>query len=616
MIANKHMTKIIAVVMTIAVILCLCAIVFSEKLSDALGGFGVTMEYETKLFDTDEIISINILMDDVQWEDMLSNAIAEQYYQCDVEINGQTFYNVGIRPKGNTSLSSIAADPDNDRYSLKLEFDQYVDGQKCFGLDKLILNNNFADATNMKEALIYDMFRYMDADASLYNYAKISVNGEYWGVYLALEAVEDSFLLRNYGADYGELYKPDSMNFGGGREDSGKKTQRDDNADFPGMGGFGFGRGGGSDLNFTDDSLDSYSTIWDSEITDTTKADHRRVVTALQNISEGNDLEEYMDTDNLLKYAAVHIFSVNTDSLSGMMSHNYYLYESDGRLNLLPWDYNLSLGGMGGMGGPGGSGATSTVNDPIDNAFSGTRFFDKLLEDETYHAQYYEYMNMLAEEYIRNGGFEEFYNRTRSQIDELVKNDPNALYTYEEYEEALAVLREVVTLRGQSIEGQINGTIPSTSSAQMNADTLIDASHIDLSVMGMMSMGGGFNFGNSAGSREESGEEDKEERKMPEFGGKMPEGFDPSQFGGEMPKGFDPSQFGGEMPEGFDMSQFGGGRPERFETSVSKDGMQNGESKILSDTVAENLLLYGVCLLVLVGGLVFAAVFKRRKKKR
>ena len=89
--------------------------------------------------------------------------------------------------------------PTTDRYSFKLEFDHYVDGQTCFGLDKLILNNNYADATNMKEALIYDMYQYLGADASLYNYAKLSVNGEYWGVYLALEAVEDSFLLRNYG---------------------------------------------------------------------------------------------------------------------------------------------------------------------------------------------------------------------------------------------------------------------------------------------------------------------------------------------------------------------------------------------------------------------------------
>lgn len=127
-------------------------------------------------------------------------------------------YRVAIRPKGNTSLTSIASDPTTDRYSFKLEFDHYVDGQTYFGLDKLILNNNYADATNMKEALIYDMYQYLGADASLYNYAKLSVNGEYWGVYLALEAVEDSFLLRNYGVQDGELYKPDSMNIGGGKD--------------------------------------------------------------------------------------------------------------------------------------------------------------------------------------------------------------------------------------------------------------------------------------------------------------------------------------------------------------------------------------------------------------
>ena len=45
----------------------------------------------------------------------------------------------------------------------------------------------------------------------------ITVNGEDWGLYLAVEGVEEAFLERNYGADYGELYKPDSMSFGGGR---------------------------------------------------------------------------------------------------------------------------------------------------------------------------------------------------------------------------------------------------------------------------------------------------------------------------------------------------------------------------------------------------------------
>lgn len=507
MIAHKHITKIIAVVMAVAVCICFCAVAFSRQIKAAVGDTGISMEYETALFDTDSVISVNILMDDADWNAMLENSTAEEYYQCDVEVNGTTFYRVGIRPKGNTSLTSIASDPTTDRYSFKLEFDQYVDRQTCFGLDKLILNNNYADATNMKEALIYDMYQYLGADASLYNYAKISVNGEYWGVYLALEAVEDSFMLRNYGAQSGELYKPDSMDMGGGKDfgngafenmtppdtqgnadqenppavpgqtsddtfepsqkpDSSGETSAEpstDSGERPSMDfNFAGGRGGlsmsggGADLNYTDDELNSYETIWDGEVTKTTKADHQRVVTALKNISEGNDLETYMDIDNLLRYMAVHVFSVNEDSLSGSMAHNYYLYESGGKLNLIPWDYNLALGGMGGS-----SDATSVVNDAIDNAFSGTTFFDTLMEDETYHSQYYTYLQQLVSEYINGGGFDAFYERVRSQIDELVKTDPTAFYSYDEYLTAADTLYQVVKLRGQSIQGQLDGTIPS-----------------------------------------------------------------------------------------------------------------------------------------------------------
>ena len=52
------------------------------------------------------------------------------------------------------------------------------------------------------------------------------IDGEDWGLYLAVEGVEESFLLRNYG----ELYKPDSMEMGGGRGNGGG---------FSGRGGMG-----------------------------------------------------------------------------------------------------------------------------------------------------------------------------------------------------------------------------------------------------------------------------------------------------------------------------------------------------------------------------------------
>ena len=523
MVTNKYITKIASVIMAAAVILCLLACAFSQKLQAVYGNNAVAMEYESKLFDTDQIMDIDILMDEDDWNDMLENAISEEYYSCDVVVNGKTFYSVGIRPKGNTSLSSIANDPDTDRYSFKLEFDHYIEGQTCYGLDKLILNNNYADATNMKEAIVYDMYQYLGVDASLYNYAKISVNGDYRGVYLALEAVEDSFMLRNYGTEDGNLYKPESMGIGGGVDGNGfpqkgempngedfpQKGEMPDGEDFPQMGeapngeaadikmGI-MGGNGGADLNYTDDDLDSYSTIWDGEITDSDKKDHKRVVEALKNISEGTDLETYMDVDNILKYMAVHTFVVNDDSLSGTMAHNYYLYEYNGKLNILPWDYNLSFGGMSMGGKMGGQslGATSVINDAIDTPFSITDFFNALLENEEYLEQYHGYLNELVEKYVNGGEFEKTYERIRSQIDDLVGNDPTAFYSYEEYEEAANMLIEVVQLRAKSVSGQLAGTIPSTDEGQQqDSSNLIDGSDIDLSVMGSFSGGGGGNEG-------------------------------------------------------------------------------------------------------------------------
>lgn len=547
---HKHIGKIVGALMAAAVAFCLIVTLFADRFVEVSGSSAATMEYKSTLFDTSEIMTVNIIMDEDQWQELLDNAISEKYYACDVEINGETISNVGIRTKGNTSLSSIANDPDTDRYSFKIKFDKYVDGQTCMGLDKLVLNNNFADATNRKEALVYDMFQYLGADASLYHYAKISVNGEYWGTYLALEAVEDSFKLRNYGVSDGKLYKPETMGMGNDQKEDGINsdmsdrnvdTDADTNADTnvdsntntfgseegdlardnnpmdrperpqgdfdqadmdekfkdpqgdPGdFGGFD-NRNGGADLNYTDDDTDSYSTIWDGADGKVTDSDKERVVTAIKNINEGTDLTTYLDVDNILKYMAVHEFVVNLDSLSGNMAHNYYLYENDGQLNIIPWDYNLSFGGMmnGGMGGGPGrestesSGATSMINDPIDTPFGGTDFFDALLENEEYLAQYHEYLRQLAEEYVQGGRLQEVWERLDAQTDELIETDPTAFYTAAEYEEAKETLWTVLQLRAESVLGQLNGTIPSTDDGQQNAqDTLIDGSAIDLSVMG------------------------------------------------------------------------------------------------------------------------------------
>ena len=721
MVANKHFSKIIVAVMAIAVVLCFLAIAFSGQLTEAIGGTGVKMEYKSKLFNTDEIITVDIQMDEATWNEMLTNAMSEEYYVCNVVINGKRVNNVAIRPKGNTSLSAIAMDPETDRYSLKLEFDHFVKGQTCCGLDKLILNNNYADATNMKEAIIYDMYQYIGADASLYNYAKVSVNGEYRGVYLALEGVEESFMLRNFGTQDGELYKPDSMEMGGGDSsskpsmpnmggkdfsgfdisdyegmtppsgadgfsfggsgsgedgtsngtDKGGKSGRPSFGGFPGgnsgfdpgnmpysgefsfdpenipdmggskpygMGGFSMG-GRGANLNYSDDDLDNYSTIWESEITKTGKADHRKVVTALKNISEGTDLETYLDVDNVLKYMAVHTFAVNMDSLSGSMAHNYYLYEYDGRLNLFPWDYNLSLGGMT-MGK--NADATAVVNDAIDTPFSGTKFFDALLSNEEYLERYHVYLQQLVDEYVNGGRFDEVYNRIRNQIDSLVETDPTAFYPSDEYKTAAELLYETVKLRAESVDGQLNGTIPSTDAEQrQDSSSLIDASHIDLAAMGKFSMGGSSDFKGKSermGRRPSFGEgetpSDKDnpsssQENQPQKNmnpSDFPDGSDPNSIPGggfndetmtdmenSSPPGLDDSARGQDnISESGDKSNAAASKPpNNKQTRPSSFSGMPGQSS--GQAAIKNGIIYGICLAAIVVTILIIYRIKRKK---
>lgn len=125
-----------------------------------------------------------------------------------------------------------------------------------------------------------------------------------------------------------------------------------------------------------------------------------------------------------------------------------------------------------------------------DTPFDGTEFFDALLENEEYLSRYHAYLRQLTQEYVFSGRFEMVYQKIRSQIDAPVETDPTAFYSYEEYEAGVEMLYQTVMLRAESIEGQINGTIPAADEEQRaDISNLVDASNIDISVMGVMDMG-------------------------------------------------------------------------------------------------------------------------------
>ena len=571
---SKHIDKLcIAAVSLTLVLTTLFMCVYTPELASA----AKTMKYESTVFDNSYVHTIDIVMTD--WDSFIENCESEEYSPCTVVIDGTQHKNIAIRAKGNTSLSAVRS-LGSQRYSFKLEFDHYEDGKTLDGLDKLCLNNLIQDNTMMKDYVVYQLMNGFGVDAPLCSFAYLTVNGEDWGLYLAVEGVEDSFLERNYGSDSGELYKPDSMSFGGGRgngkdfkmdgfdfeisdnsvevgdtpenspdrqsdappqKPEGEERQNDrggeppegfgggiprgnapdmpgggfdgeppqmpdgapdmpdgmagdipqrpegnlemsDGADAPEMPGGnapGDPNGGmGSDdvkLKYIDDNADSYPNIFDNAKTDVSVADEKRLISALKSLSEYSELESVLDTDEVLRYFVVHDFVCNGDSYTGAMIHNYYLHEKNGRLGMIPWDYNLAFGTFE------GSSASSAVNASIDSPVSGGSTDDRpmvgwIFSDEQYTGQYHALFKEFLDEWFSGGRLSQLISDTAEMIRPYVEKDPTKFCTVDEFDAGVSALSGFVSLRAEAVTRQLAGD-----------GTAVDVGALDLADMGTMS---------------------------------------------------------------------------------------------------------------------------------
>ncbi len=212
MIQSKKIDAIVMISMAFALIISIIIVIIGTAQSTGRN-IETETDYATKIFGTD-IISIEIIADEADWQEMLDNAIREQYIMADVVVNGKKFQNVGVRPKGNSSLIQVAGS-DSDRFSFRLQFDKYIKGQTCFGLDGFVINNMLGDNTYMKEYVSYELMHDVGVDAPYFGLANIKVNGKGWGLYLAVENYRNSYEERTFGTTEGMMYNVKSMDMGG-----------------------------------------------------------------------------------------------------------------------------------------------------------------------------------------------------------------------------------------------------------------------------------------------------------------------------------------------------------------------------------------------------------------
>lgn len=604
----------------LVVVFCVVAYFLVERADSAAD------TYAAHIFQEDTVNEINIEIDEADWQDMLENPLEEEYHKANVTINGETVGNVAIRTKGNTSLTSVA-NSDSDRYSFKLDFDYYDNNGNYYGLKKLCLNNNYSDNSSMREYISYKIMGELGLDVPECAYSHITVNGEEWGLYLAVEPVDEVFLAEHFADATGDLYKPEGMG------------------------------GTGADLVYNGDDISAYTGL--NLKTNLNSSDGKEILALMQALEDGEGLEEVLDVEKALKYIAANVALANFDSYLGMTTHNFYLYEENGRFTIIPWDMNLAFGGFGGgevdiyeptkqsMGGFGGGDKRKDTqdNDAVTNATESTEaqadannqpqpsdnadmqgggqpsggkqpqgmpsmgsgekpLVTTLLENETYRSMYEGYLQEIAEKYFTQEYMTELVTKIHDLIAPYVQNDPTAFCTYEEFEQACSIdptdqysLVYYAVNMAESIENQLNGGEPTFNTSSMQGG-------------GMGGGMGGPDFGGEmpdmASRTEQTTDTQQNDRSIPpdqnggQQGGQMDENERTGQADGQQSGQADGQQSGqqGNPPD------FGGGEK-------NPPGMPGQDNK--SVRLSDCLPAIAVCGGVFVVGAVVLILFKRKK---
>jgi len=269
------------------------------------------------LFDGDAVHEIYLTFDQPNWwnllEDNFEGVDDPAYLAADFDWNGLHLDDIGVRFKGNSSYMAYPG----EKKSFKLDIDEFVVGQEIDGLDKLNLNNCFLDPSFVREKCAYELCDAVGLPAGRTNYAALTINGEYWGLYLLVEQVDQEYIDSRFGSgENGNLWKGEphgSLEYLGAYEgyyynEYELKTNEEEN-DWSGL------------VNFVD------------QLNNTSLADLP------------DSMHVYCDVNSAMAMLAIDILTVNLDSYLGRCV-NYYFYhrELDDRFVFLKWDMNEAWG--------------------------------------------------------------------------------------------------------------------------------------------------------------------------------------------------------------------------------------------------------------------------------
>lgn len=357
--------------------------------SEETHGSTIDPNYQV-VFDHEKVLRFDIVIDSDDWSDMQNDLASNLgssggrpgggmtsttdftpiWAPCSVFFNDTEWYQVGIRYKGNSSLTSSYSSG-IDKLSFKLDFDEYegdypeITDQRFYGFRQLNLKNNYDDASLVREKVGADLFREFGLASSKTAFCVVYVDHGsgpiYFGVYTLVEEVDDSVLGSVFESAAGNLYKPDgtAARFSAGTYDESEMEKKNN------------------------EILADYSDVY-------------TLYTAINNSARTSDTESWkdelnacFDVDAFLQWLAANTAMQNWDTY-GVMTHNYYLYNNpaNGLLTWIPWDNNEALqeGKQGGA-----------LSLSLGEVGSNWPLISHLMEEDEYQQTYKEYLLEFTE---------------------------------------------------------------------------------------------------------------------------------------------------------------------------------------------------------------------------
>ena len=285
------------------------------------------------------------------------SGITFEYVHADLNVNGTPLTNVAVRYKGNSTFMQSRG---SLKRSLKLDLNKYTKGQKLAGVTTLNLHSNVTDAAWMNEPLSYRIFRDGRVPAPRTSWARVylTIPGkytkEYLGLYSLVEDVDKDFAGEQYQTKAGAIFKPSTPSL----------------------------------FTYVGDDWAKYNQTYDPK-TDLTTKQKQRVIDFAKLVTSGSDadfaaqLPQYLDIDEVARYLALNVWLANMDSILNMGQNFYvYLHPETNKFQILPWDLDLSFGGMGG-------GTELSIERPFA---PNNRFLDRLFKTEPFHKTYLAHM--------------------------------------------------------------------------------------------------------------------------------------------------------------------------------------------------------------------------------